>query len=60
MTPKGWGYTIRAAVQENIWPFFEAAFPEFGHSMNSSQLAKSIEELGPEVTCIDGSSFEGS
>lgn len=58
--PAGIGYTLRAAVQEQLWHLVEQAFPEFYHGWSSEMVAKKMEELGDELTCLDGSSFEGS
>lgn len=60
MTPQGLGYCIRAAVQESLWPIIEEAFPEFVHGLNNEELTNKIGQLGRQVTCIDGSAFEGS
>lgn len=60
MMPQGIGFAIRAAVQESLWPIIEQAFPEFCHGMTSETLADKISQLGDELTCIDGSAFEGS
>lgn len=36
MTPQGLGFSIRAAVQENLWHIVEEAFPEFVHGLTST------------------------
>lgn len=46
MTPAGIGYTITAAVFEQLRPLFYQAFPEIVHNASNIDLGARVQALG--------------
>lgn len=57
----GWGACLKAAVQNQLFPYVKHCYPEFVHGLNSKQIAARFDGSAFEQNvCLDGSAFDST